>query len=444
MADTLTRPAARASIPVQHPSRLRTRLPRSAWVLVGGAVVAGIGALLPWFAPSGRVDAQRVLRDRSLGGTDLIGVGFGAALALGAIGVVAAVVVATGRDRLPGGLDPRRAIAWTALVVGLVALAGLYFDWRDVPSAVGVSRTDWDNASVNGYDLGSGARAGVWLVLAGCVVATLAAAHLLKIVLRVVALAYLGGLVALPVFTVVQRTFASGAGTVWDVVTSDPEFLAAVRLTAVVAGIAVVANTVFGVGMALLLTRYEFRGRRLLNTFIDLPLAISPVVVGVALVLVFGQTGWFGPALEDIGVQVIFSTPGMVLGTVIVALPLVIREVVPVLEESGTDQEQAARSLGAGGWQTFRRITLPTIKWALAYGVVLSLARSIGEFGAVRVVSQSVSGQSQTVTLWINNEYEQLGNEHKDNAFIGSFALMVVAVVFIVAIALLRPKGEKV
>ena len=146
-----------------------------------------------------------------------------------------------------------------------------------------------------------------------------------------------------------------------------------------------VINTVFGVGISILLVRYEFPGKRLLNALLDLPLSVSPVVVGLSLVLVYGgRNGWFGPTLEDAGFQVIFATPGMVLATVFVSLPLVIREVVPVLEEVGIEQEQAARSLGANALQTFRRITLPAIKWAVVYGVVLTLARSLGEFGASR------------------------------------------------------------
>ena len=152
---------------------------------------------------------------------------------------------------------------------------------------------------------------------------------------------------------------------------------------------AVIINTVFGVGISLLLVRYRFRGKRALSSLIDLPLSVSPIVVGLALVLVYGgRNGWFGPALESAGLPGHLSPcPGMIMATVFVSLPLVIREVVPVLEEIGSDQEQAARSLGANAVQTFRRITLPTIKWALVYGVVLSLARSLGEFGAVKVVS---------------------------------------------------------
>ena len=261
-------------------------------------------------------------------------------------------------------------------------------------------------------------------------------------VLRVVAVLYVLGLVALPVASVVQHTFADGLAPVLEVLASE-EFLAAARLTAVVAGSAVVLNTVFGVGMGILLVRYRFPGRRLLSAVIDLPVSISPIVVGVALILVYGTTGWFGPALQDASVRVIFAVPGMVMATVLVSLPLVLREIVPTLEEAGIEQEQAAQSLGASAWQRFWRVTLPTIRWAVAYGVVLSLARSLGEFGAVRVVSGSVAGESQTLTLFVNDSYQEFGPDAQRAAFAAAFVLMAVAVVLIVVIAALRPREEK-
>jgi sulfate/thiosulfate transport system permease protein len=258
-------------------------------------------------------------------------------------------------------------------------------------------------------------------------------------VLRLLAVGYVLGLVALPVLTVVQHTFANGLHPVLDAL-ADPDLIAAAKLAAVVAVISVAINTVFGVGISILLVRYRFPGRRLLNALIDLPVSISPIVVGIALILVYGRGGWFGGWLENHGIQVIFATPALVLATVIVALPLVVREVVPVLEEAGTEQDQAAQSLGAHAFQRFRRITLPTIRWALAYGVVLSVARSLGEFGAVRVVSGSVAGQSQTLPLYVNDQYQEFGPTAEQAAFTAAFLLMVVAVVFIVVIALLRPK----
>jgi sulfate transport system permease protein len=261
--------------------------------------------------------------------------------------------------------------------------------------------------------------------------------------LRIIAVVYVLALVAFPVITVVQHTFENGWGAFKDAL-QDDDLTAAAKLSAIVAISAVIINTVFGVGIAILLVRYRFPGRRLLNAIIDLPVSISPVVVGIALILVYGKNGWFGGWLEGHGAQIIFATPGLVIATVIVALPLVVREVIPVLEEAGTEQDQAAQSLGANGLQRFRRITLPTIKWALAYGVVLSLARSLGEFGAVRVVSGSVSGESQTLPLFVNDQYQEFGRKAEQSAFTAAFLLMVVAVLFIVVIAVLRPKeGER-
>lgn len=259
--------------------------------------------------------------------------------------------------------------------------------------------------------------------------------------LRVIVIAYVLGLVALPVVTVGLQTFGNGLGPVLTSL-QDPDFLAAGRLGLQVAVISVVLNTVFGVGIAILIARYRFPGRRLLNGLIDLPVSISPVVVGIALILVYGQHGWLGGWLEQHGVRIIFSTPGIVLATVIVALPLVVREVIPVLEESGIEQDQAAQSLGASAWQRFLRITLPTIKWALAYGVVLSLARSLGEFGAVRVVSGSVPGVSQTPTLFVNDAYQEFGPAAEQSAFTAAFGLMLIAIAFIVLITWLRPKEQ--
>jgi len=200
-------------------------------------------------------------------------------------------------------------------------------------------------------------------------------------------------------------------------------------------------NLLFGVGMSLLLVRYEFPGKRALSALIDLPLAVSPIVVGLALILVYnGRYGWFGPTLEAHGLQVVFAKPGMIMATAFVALPLVIREVVPVLEDMGDDQEQAANSLGANAWQTFWRITLPGIKWAVVYGVVLSLARSLGEFGAVKVVAGNVSGETTTAPVLVQQKYQ---NFEQQTAYAVSFILVAVAVVCLVVVALLRPKDHK-
>ncbi|MGH3307134.1 MAG: sulfate ABC transporter permease subunit [Nocardioides sp.] len=258
-----------------------------------------------------------------------------------------------------------------------------------------------------------------------------------KWLLRLVAVGYVFFLVAWPVSFIVVETFADGLTTLTDTL-SDPSVQNALLLTAEVAFWAVVINLAFGVTISMLLVRYEFPGKRVLSALIDVPLSVSPVVVGLALLLVYnGRTGWFGPALESAGYQVIFSTPGMIMATCFVALPLVIREVVPVLTEVGDDQEQAARSLGANARQTFLRITLPSIKWAVVYGVVLSLARSLGEFGAVKIVSGNFTGVTQTATLVVEQKYQ---NFEQEAAYATSFILAAASVLCIVIVSLLRPK----
>jgi sulfate transport system permease protein len=247
---------------------------------------------------------------------------------------------------------------------------------------------------------------------------------------------YLFFLLVLPVALIAWRTFGAGVGPVIDALTSS-QALHAFQVTLVVAFWAVLANTVFGVGAAILLVRHRFPGKRLLNAFIDLPMAVSPVVVGLALILVYGRFAPAGGWLEGIGIQVIFSTPGMVLATVFVALPLVVRAVVPVLEELGDEQEQAAHTLGAGGMQTFLRITLPGIRWALAYGIVLCLARSLGEYGAVAVVSGRLVDQTQTLTLFVEERFQ---NFDQPAAFAAASALALIAVVTLLLTKLLRPK----
>ena len=256
--------------------------------------------------------------------------------------------------------------------------------------------------------------------------------------LRLLAVSYVFLLVLWPVSLVVKYTFADGMTALTDAM-GDPDVTHALQMTAVVATSAVVINLLFGVGISLLLVRYEFPGKRALSALIDLPLSVSPVVVGLALVLVYNtRTGLFG-GLADAGIEVIFATPGMVMATAFVALPLVIREVVPVLEEIGDEQEQAARSLGANAAQTFRRITLPSIKWAVVYGVVLSLARSLGEFGAVKVVSGNIVGQTQTATLVVEQTYQ---NFEQETAYATSFLLACASVICIVVVSILRPKDS--
>jgi len=192
--------------------------------------------------------------------------------------------------------------------------------------------------------------------------------------LRFIALGYLLALLGAPVAMIFYRTFEHGLAPVWSAIT-EPNAMHAFWLSVELVAIVVPLNTVFGIGIALLIERGRFRGRALLGLLMDLPFAISPVVVGLALVLVYGRTGWFGDWLTAHGIQVIFSIPGMVLATAFVSLPFVARETVPVLHELGTDAEQAAATLGASAWQTFRRVTLPAIRWGVVYGVVLTTAR---------------------------------------------------------------------
>jgi sulfate transport system permease protein len=259
-----------------------------------------------------------------------------------------------------------------------------------------------------------------------------------RLTLRAVALTYLAFLLVLPLGVVFWRTFAGGVGAVVKALT-DPSVVHAFQVTAIVAFWTVVMNTVFGVGVAVLLVRHRFPGRRLLSALIDLPVAVSPVVVGLALILIYGRFEPVGGWLESHGVQVIYALPGMVLATMFVSLPLVVREVAPVLEEIGIEQEQAAWTLGAGTLQTFRRVTLPAIRWALAYGVVLTLARALGEFGAVAVVSGRQVDKTQTVTLIVDDRFQ---NFDETTAYAASVALALIAIATLVAINVLRPKGR--
>lgn len=259
-----------------------------------------------------------------------------------------------------------------------------------------------------------------------------------KYVLRTVSLLYLLFLLAIPVGLVGWRTFSDGIGTFFAALTSDYA-VHAIQVTVVTAFYAVVANTIFGVGAAILLVRHNFPGKRLFNALIDLPLAVSPVVVGLALILVYGRFAPVGGWLERLGIQVIFSIPGMVLATVFVSLPLVVRAVAPVLEEMGEEQELAAYTLGAGRLQTFWRITLPGIRAALAYGVVLCLARALGEYGAVAVVSGRLVGQTQTLTLFVEERFQ---NFDQSAAFAASTLLALIAIVTLLLTKLLSPKDS--
>jgi sulfate transport system permease protein len=245
-----------------------------------------------------------------------------------------------------------------------------------------------------------------------------------RVGLRVVALGYLAMLLLIPVAIVFYRTFEHGLGAFWASITT-PAAIHALSLTLEVALISVPLNAVFGVFAAHALVRGRFPGRRLLDALIDLPFAISPIVVGLSLLLVYGRTGWFGPWLTEHGIQIIFSVPGIVLATIFVSLPFVAREVAPVLKEIGDEQEQAAATLGASAWQTFWRITLPSIRWGLAYGIVLSTARAIGEFGAVSVVSGHIAGETDTLTLLVEKRFQNfdLAGAYAASALLAAIAL---------------------
>jgi sulfate transport system permease protein len=250
--------------------------------------------------------------------------------------------------------------------------------------------------------------------------------------LRTVALGYLAALVVLPVGMIFYRTFEKGIGAAFEAVTTPPA-QHAFYLTVLITAIAVPLNAIFGVLTALLLARGRFPGKRILGAFVDLPFAVSPVIVGLALILVWGKNGWFGLS------GVIFSVPGMVLATIFVSLPFVVREVMPVLEEEGDEQEQAAITLGAGGWATFRRITLPTIRWGLAYGVVLSTARSLGEFGAVSAVSGKISGRTETLTLFVEDRFQSFD---LTGAYAASVVLAMLALATLALMLLLQRRSS--
>jgi sulfate transport system permease protein len=257
-----------------------------------------------------------------------------------------------------------------------------------------------------------------------------------------VALAYLGLLLLLPLAIVFGRTFEHGFGAAWGWV-STPAAISALWLSVVIAVIAVPLNTVFGVGCALVLVRGKARGRALLDALLDLPFVVSPVIVGLALILVYGETGWFGSWFLHHGIRIIYAPAGMVLATVFVSLPFVVREVAPVLIEVGDQQEQAAATLGASSWQTFRRVTLPAIRWGVAYGVVLTTARALGEIGAVAVVSSNVAGSTLTLPLLV---YQRVTTSFGPQALSGAYAaateLAVMSLVVVVVMTLLAPRRE--
>ncbi len=260
-----------------------------------------------------------------------------------------------------------------------------------------------------------------------------------KLLLRWVAIAYIAILVLVPVGLILWRTFSPGIGEFFASV-GTPAAISALQLSLLVVAIVVPLNVLFGVPTALVLARNRFRGKSILQAIIDLPFAVSPVVVGVALILLWGSAGLFGFVENDFGLKIIFSFPGIVLASVFVTVPFVIREVEPVLHEIGTDQEEASATLGAQWWQTFWRITLPSIRWGLTYGIVLTVARTLGEFGAVIMVSSNLPGQSQTLTLLVADRYNR-GAEY--GAYAIATLLMTVAVLVLVAQVILDARRAK-
>ena len=252
--------------------------------------------------------------------------------------------------------------------------------------------------------------------------------------LRTIVLGYLALMLLVPVGLVFYRTFEHGLAPVWRSITT-PAAVHAFWLTIEIAAIAVPLNTIFGVITALALVRGRFRGKTVVDAVISLPFALSPVVIGLALLLVFGRGGWI-----SLPFQVVFAVPGMVLATVFVSLPFVVREVVPVLREVGDEQEQAAATLGASRWQTFWRITLPAIRWGVAYGVVLTTARAVGEFGAVSVVSGRIAGQTQSLTLLVEQRFQ---NFDVAGAYAASALLALIALLTLLVMTGLRPRRDE-
>jgi sulfate/thiosulfate transport system permease protein len=255
-------------------------------------------------------------------------------------------------------------------------------------------------------------------------------------IVRASALGYLAAILVAPVGLVFWRAFEHGLPPFWAAISNETA-VHALRLTLELTLIAVPLNTVFGVACALAIVRRRVPGMGLVNALVDLPLALSPVVVGLALYVLYGREGWFGGWLLENGFQILFSVPGIVLATIFVSLPFVVREVVPVLHQIGDEQEQAAQTLGANWWQTFRRVTLPAIRWGVAYGVVLSTARALGEFGAVAVVSGRVVGETETAPLWVSREFQQF---NLTGAYAASLVLALLAIGTLVAMNAFKRK----
>jgi len=257
-----------------------------------------------------------------------------------------------------------------------------------------------------------------------------------KVALILVAIGYLSLVLFIPAINVFVQAFKEGVGPFLKNLT-EPAFLNAVKLTVLIALIVVPVNTVFGLCAAWVLARHQFRGRTFLISLLDIPFAVSPVVAGLMIVLLYGRNGWFGPLLESANIKIIFAMPAMVLASAFITLPFVAREVIPVLEEAGTDQEEAAKTLGAKDWQIFWRVTLPNIRWGLLYGVILTNARVMGEFGAVSVVSGNIANKTQTLPLFVEEAYKQYQTQA---AFSAALLLAGLALVTLVLKEILERK----
>jgi sulfate transport system permease protein len=256
--------------------------------------------------------------------------------------------------------------------------------------------------------------------------------------LRTLGLGYLALLLLAPLVMIFYRTFEHGLAPPLDAITS-PNGLHALKLSLIMVAVAVPLNTIFGVGCALLLVRHKWKGNAVIDSVINLPFAISPVVIGLSLFLLYGTKGWLGPTLAEAGFEILFSVPGMILASIFVSLPFVVRETVPVLQEVGTEQEQAASTLGANAWQTFWRVTLPAIRWGVAYGVVLTTARVLGEFGAVSIVSGARSGETETLPLFVQKQFD---NFEFPGAYGASVLLALLALTTLLAMNLLKRKED--
>jgi sulfate/thiosulfate transport system permease protein len=250
----------------------------------------------------------------------------------------------------------------------------------------------------------------------------------IRVALIGVSVLFLAAILIMPVVSVLAYAFSEGLRIYLDALRA-PDTLAAIRLTLTTAAIVVPANTIFGVAAAWAIAKFDFRGKQILITLIDLPFSVSPVIAGLVFVLLFGAQGWFGPVLRDQGIQIVFALPGIVLATMLVTFPYVARELIPIMQMQGRESEEAAVSLGAGGWMTFFRVTLPSIRWGLLYGVILCNARAMGEFGAVAVVSGHIRGLTTTMPLQaqvLYDEYDLVG------AFAVASLLMLLALLTLV------------